>query len=198
MLTYDHLQLSPASSDDARHAVQRAPAPSIGVGASILTQAQIPRALAAVGPLVDSLYPAGLAKLRDRCFEAVAGEARGHLLVTGSTVAGFAMESPKAAGVVKLSTIWLAPEIRGLGYGRAFLSHLIDQWTSSNIQSVHLTARVGLHQGILQSFSPLGFDHIATLPHRYGRDRHEAVLQWMPSRSPDSAWIGFHKSRLDY
>jgi N-acetylglutamate synthase-like GNAT family acetyltransferase len=154
-------------------------------------------ALAAIGPVVDALYPDGFAKLARRYDDALAGLARGHVVLSSSgSMIGYAMESPKGAEVIKLSTIWIHPGVRGRGYGRALASAIVRGWLERGVARAYVTARVGIDQELLTAFSPLGFELIDVVPDLYGEGRSEAILEWREDNAPPELWLDFYASRL--
>jgi ribosomal protein S18 acetylase RimI-like enzyme len=153
-------------------------------------------ALGAVGHTVDDLYPEGLKKLARRFDDARAGRACGHVLLASGCVAGYAMESPKGSGVIKLSTFWISPTTRRRGFGRGIASTLVLGWLDRCVERAYLTARVGLDRALLSTLAPLGFEKIAVVPDRYGEGCDEAILEWRPERAPDELWLAFHASRI--
>jgi ribosomal protein S18 acetylase RimI-like enzyme len=183
---------------NAGTARQSVTAPTLPVGAAHRLRPRLVRpSLQAVGILVDSLYPSGATKLERRCLDAVAGKAIGHVVtMPGEPVVGFAMETPKGNRTVKLSTIWIAPNARRRGIGSSLVSKLILGWHQRGVDRAYVTARVGIHDEILASFSALGFKLAAIEKDRYGIERHEAVVEWTSDRSPDELWLQYRSSLL--
>lgn len=153
--------------------------------------------LGVLAEIVDSLYPSGAEKLEARCLDAFDGLARGHVVRDPwGYVAAFAMETPKGLNRIKLSTIWVSETHRRLGIGTALVSRLSMDWLDRGIESVHVTARAGLHTELLSAFKPLGFEMVGLERNRYGAGRDEAVLQWTPERSVSETWNQFLSARL--
>jgi hypothetical protein len=156
----------------------------------------VPKTLSAIGATVDSLYPLGRAKLTDRCLDAISGRASGTVVLQDGHVHAFSMESPKGAGRVKLSTLWVHPHVRERGICRALIAHLCQGWLRLGIVNVYLTVRQGIHEPMLRALSDFGFKLEVVVPDRYGAGRNEVVLSWEPDRAPDDVWLRFHKSVL--
>lgn len=152
-------------------------------------------ALAGVGPIVDALYPRGLDKLAARMEDALDLRARCTVAVAGRQVVGLAMESPKGSHRVKLSTLWVAPEWRNAGIGKALVANAVERWLKDGVETAHLTVCVQDCPLLNAALDPFGFTPIALEVDRYGDGRDEVVLGWDASMAPDGTWINFYAER---
>jgi hypothetical protein len=168
---------------------------SAGLVVPLRPQLVVP-SLAAVGSVVDDLYPSGAKKLADRCADALEGRARGSLVLRSGQIVAFSMESPKGRSRIKLSTLWVRPDHRREGLCRALVAGLVEDWLIADIEQVHITVRIGIHYALDRALSPYGFCLETIVSNRYGNGRDEAVLCWRPDRVPDPLWLSFRRAQL--
>jgi len=133
--------------------------------------------------VLPTLYPNGDAWLSRRLADVLVGDARCTLLDVGHQLAGVAIESPKAAGRLKLSTFLIADEFRNAGMGGAFIRHLKDRWVAEELAEVYVTVADQNHDQVLRAFNPVGFLTLTCEKDRYGAGRREYVLTCLPSEN---------------
>lgn len=131
--------------------------------------------------VLPDLYPGGETWLRHRLNDALAGRARCTLVEVDNTVAGVAIETPKALGRLKLSTFLIADEYRNVGVGGSFIQFLRDRWRSERVDQVHVTVADQHHDQVRRIFEPVGFTTMAHEANRYGPGRNEYVMICLPS-----------------
>jgi ribosomal protein S18 acetylase RimI-like enzyme len=135
-----------------------------------------------VGPLVDSLYPAGAILLLRRLEDALAGYALAHVaaLDTTDTPIAVAAEAPKGGHYRKLSTFWVSTHWRRQRVGSLLIEHLVHSWLTDDVNSVHVTVREDRSQELTALLRPWGFRSENVVYERYGEGRDELVLRWNP------------------
>lgn len=137
------------------------------------------RVLACLAPALTRHYPGGLDWLGRRLGDVRAGAARCAVALAGGMVAGVAIETPKPAGALKLSTLWVHPLLRRSGIASRLLDWRAGQWDLAGVRRTHITLPVTMRADFDALLLAHGFVHVATEAHRYGRDRHEAVyVRW--------------------
>jgi GNAT superfamily N-acetyltransferase len=134
---------------------------------------------------LPTLYPGGFAWLDGRLREVLDGKARCTLAVKRSEILGITIETPKSAHCVKLSTVFVRPEYRGGGVGRALLNACHDHWQRDSISRCYVTAdyRVADHLGKL--LRPFCFERTCLVQNRYGEGRDEVIFCWDSARLDD-------------
>lgn len=131
--------------------------------------------------VLPELYPDGDVWLHRRLQDALDGRARCTLVEVDSTVAGVAIETPKAFDRLKLSTFLIADEHRNGGVGGSFIRFLRDRWVSERVNQVHVTVAESHHDQVQRVFEPVGFLTVAHEIDRYGPGRSEYVMTCLPS-----------------
>ena len=144
--------------------------------------------MAAVGPLVDSLYDRGAQKLLSRLEDARDGYAVAHVLTEGPNGIPLALaaETTKGPRSRKISTFWVAEHYRGRGYGSFLLETRINDWTRSGVEQAHVTVRETRAEQLERLFLPRGFERRLVAVDRYGSGRDEVVLAWSSAESRTS------------
>lgn len=154
-----------------------------------ITDSDIGPLMRQVGPLVDSLYPQGAAKLLRRLEDARDGYASAHVVVpspealsnqTLPTAAPLALVAEAAKGLcrVKISTFWVAPRARRLGLGSMLVDHRMQAWRRTGVERAAITVCRDRALEIEALFVPRGFDQRLVVPALYGAERDEIVLVW--------------------
>jgi GNAT superfamily N-acetyltransferase len=133
-------------------------------------------------PFIDDRYPAGSAWLNRRLSDCADGKATCTLAenVIGDLV-GVAIETPKGARTIKLSTLWVAPSARGRGIGTALVGSLITKWNRAEIEESWVTVGLRYSDLLIRTLEPLGFAPIGLAIDRYIEGESELVLGWKPS-----------------
>jgi ribosomal protein S18 acetylase RimI-like enzyme len=152
-----------------------------------LSYATASQVLSAVGPIVDALYPQGGERFAGRLQDVLQGYARCTVAQIGQRVVGVAVETPKGARRVKLSTLWVHPIWRRRGVGSALLRGVTRDWLLEDIERVHLTVAVSEYTSIFGLLNRFSFQHLEVERNRYGIGRDEAILACQCSDLAD-AW----------
>lgn len=135
----------------------------------------------ALAPTLAAHYPGGHQWLSRRLDDVVDGRAFAWIVgAPNREPAGVAIETPKGPGRLKLSTLWVAPALRGAGIGAALRDFCIGRWLETDVDSAWLTAGAATVADIGRLLLPAGFEFTCCLPDRYGPGRHEWVLHWRP------------------
>lgn len=133
--------------------------------------------------ILPSLYPEGDLWLDRRLQDVSRGRARCMIADTSRWgPAGLTIETPKGPRKVKLSTIFVDPCFRGYGIGSALLRCCRENWTREKLRNVYMTADLRSAGVMLPLVARFGFKLMTTGFNRYGRDRHEMVLSWLPDQ----------------
>jgi ribosomal protein S18 acetylase RimI-like enzyme len=135
----------------------------------------------AILSILPDLYPGGDEWLNRRLIDALEGRARCTLLAVDKQLAGVAIETPKGAGRLKLSTFYVADEFRNGGHGGSLIRVLRDQWVADRLAEVYLTVAEQNHEQLRRVFEPVGFLTLTCENDRYGTDRNEYVMTCLPS-----------------
>lgn len=138
-----------------------------------------------LAPALDRLYPGGSSWLERKLDEIETGRSGAFVVRHRSTLAGVAIETPKEAGRVKLSTLWVHRAFRRRGIGEALLSQRCEHWRLKETPRVDVTCASSVSQGLTPLFHALGFSLFQIDRNRYGEGRHEYVYSWFPDSSPD-------------
>jgi GNAT superfamily N-acetyltransferase len=131
---------------------------------------------------LPELYPNGDLWLQRRLSDVERGTALCTVAVVGGSqsLAGLTIETPKARGSVKLSTIYVRPECRLHGIGSLLLRRAHQRWAQAAVRSAHVT----VDQSRLDSLAPLlrstHFMFVAVERGRYAPERTEYVYRWRP------------------
>lgn len=127
---------------------------------------------------LPTLYPRGFQWLDRRLDDVLDRKAR-CLLVGGSRrIAGIIIETPKASGTVKLSTIYVHQDFRGQGIGKALLVNTCDHWRAESVRNCYVTADYRVAKDLGSLLAQFSFEETAFLRNRYGDGRHEVVFSW--------------------
>lgn len=126
-------------------------------------------------PELRELYP-GLDKWLDRKRPELArGEAEGLVAIYGLEKAGVALTSEKAAGVRKISTLFVLPRFQGVGVGPRLLYDIISKAAKDRVEKLYVTVaeerRLEL-EGLLHRY---GFQLEGVAPRRY----REGSWEWV-------------------
>ena len=110
------------------------------------------------------------------------GRARAHLGMLGGQLVGVAIETPMPSNRIKLSTLWVAPSLRGRGLGHELLHACTARWKADDVPLAWITANSAAVQAVGALVTRHGFNLAACECDRYGPGRHEWVFQWTPVR----------------
>lgn len=120
------------------------------------------------------LYPGGPDWLEDRLAELAVGDLPGLISTCDRTVSGVVLLKP-AAPAVKIRTFYVAPAWRGKGHGRRLLAAVHSALRADHIDESYVTVAAHL-RAVIAFFEGAGYLQSATELHRYGHNRHEAIL----------------------
>ena len=135
----------------------------------------------ALAELLRGSYPNGHLWLSRRLTDIEEGRARCHVATSaGAELVGVAIETPKGAGSVKLSTVWVDVRYRRAGTGAQLLSACQDGWLAGAIGRAWVTANGDAVSAVSALVTPRGFRVAGCARDRYGPGRHEWVLVWTP------------------
>lgn len=137
-----------------------------------------------VGEVVDSLYPDGWRHLRDKLETSLTGKPSAFVIARAaeqSSPLALAAEVDKGLHRRKLSTFWVAPDVRQLGLGTRLLDCRVSSWLHESLDSVTLTVRNERAFQLLPLLTSRGFRVIALDIDRYGPGADELVLEWRPA-----------------
>jgi len=129
---------------------------------------------------LPELYPGGHTWLDRRLHEVLDKKARCTIVLFSTVRAGLLIESPKAKGTLKISTIWVDPRFRHYGAGSYVLNQARARWIREGMSYVYVTADLATAALILPLFQRTGFKTEAISYERYGEQRDELVLSWRP------------------
>jgi GNAT superfamily N-acetyltransferase len=135
-----------------------------------------------LAPVLRVNYPGGHQWLAARLDDVQDGRARANLAFTGRSLIGVAIETPKAHGAVKLSTLWVAPAARSHGVGSALIDSCVSYWLTAGTPRSWVTVGAAARMPLTRVLCARGFTQTAVEPHRYGPGRHEWVLHWTPEQ----------------
>jgi len=130
--------------------------------------------------MLGVLYPRGDLWLSRRLDDVEDGRAYATLAMAGTELCGIAIESPKPARAVKLSTLWVAPSFRDQGIGSAMLERCTNRWLGERVPRAWITANESATPGIARLTRSRGFRLTACERDRYGIGRHEWIFHWTP------------------
>jgi ribosomal protein S18 acetylase RimI-like enzyme len=129
---------------------------------------------------LPELYPRGHAWLDRRLHEVLEKKARCTIALFSQVRAGLLIETPKGAGTLKISTIWVEPRFRSYGAGHYLLEQARWRWIREGLSYVYVTADLTTAPLIQPLFQKTGFTPEAISYGRYGEQRDELVLSWRP------------------
>jgi ribosomal protein S18 acetylase RimI-like enzyme len=145
-----------------------------------LYRSDVKQAIRLLRPTLDQLYPKGALLFERRLGEVLVGKASSTVVCFNGRVVGLATEVPKGDRRLKISTLWIHPQVRRRGLGFVLAGFLTQRWLRATVSSVHITVaydRLPPLHGLLGIF---GFRGIAIEKGRYGVGRDEAILRWKP------------------
>jgi ribosomal protein S18 acetylase RimI-like enzyme len=137
----------------------------------------------ALAPVLANAYPGGDQWLSQRLDDIEDGRASARLIDAGSVLAAVAIETPKLPGQVKLSTLWVEPDLRGRGLGHELLRHCTARWAAAGICKAWITANPDAVNAVGALVVRHGFALTARERDRYGPGRDEWVFHWTSNRS---------------
>lgn len=129
---------------------------------------------------ISLLYPGDAAWFDRRFDDALLGRASCTVATVGGRLAGAAIETPKGAARLKLSTFWVSPEFRRLGVGSHLLGQLLASWERRSIVEAWVTTDLGDADPLMALMVPRGFDLAGLAADRYAEGRTELVMAWSP------------------
>lgn len=136
--------------------------------------------MARLAPILANAYPGGAAWLENRLLDVGSGDARARVVIADGALGGIAIETPKVDGQMKLSTVWLAPELRNKGMGSELLGACIADWRAEGISRAWITSCATTLPAIEALVAQHGFTFTAREVDRYGAGRDEWVFHWLP------------------
>lgn len=123
------------------------------------------------------LYPGGDVWLRRRLDDVAAGRAVGLTVVIDGTLAGVSFGILKPSNHFKISTLFVAPEFRHRGVGRALLDAMLNRAIGLDTTEVYITGATSVRGELAGLLENVGFSHVATERDRYGAGRDEDVYR---------------------
>lgn len=135
-------------------------------------------------PAICSSYPGAKAWLEGRLEDVMEGSARCQLARDLHGLRAIAIETPKAPGHLKLSTIWVPERARGRGLGRRLLVECRDRWLRDELEQVWVTVAPPSYPSISPLLLAHGFRQTGIDSDRYGEGRPEAIFTWHPDQEP--------------
>lgn len=126
--------------------------------------------------VLPGLYPCGDEWLVRRLRDVLEGNADCKLVEREGRIVAAAILTPKSAGVVKLSTFFVAEDCRHLGVGAELLRTVLNEVDRAGVRELYVTVAHHLAQPLVALFGPHGFTRTAFERDRYGLGRHELVL----------------------
>ncbi len=128
--------------------------------------------------VIRASYPDGDLWLSRRLDDVEDGNGHAQIIAGGHQLQGLLIETPKPHGCIKLSTLWISPELRRTGLGTKILEARTASWVASGAPRVWITASAIARTQLEPLLSAHGFTLIACETDRYGRGRDEFVYQW--------------------
>lgn len=125
---------------------------------------------------VSDLYPEFENWLQRRLVDVRRGRAHCSVVASGGQVVGVAINTPKTIVRHKLSTIYVAPEFRGLGLGRLLFEKQMQSWHQAGARNYYVTVRENRAEPLVRLCWHYGLQPIAIDRDRYGVGQHEVVL----------------------
>lgn len=152
---------------------------------------------------LPNLYPGGAAWLKGRLSDALAGTARCTVATSPSGLVGITIETPKGLDRLKLSTLYIHPDVRRSRLGTRMLEACRQSWVRTGVQQVHVTVDARRFAALEPLLTHAGFRYTTTEKHRYGPGRHETVFHWYPdshadTNDPHVNPIPFHRGDLQW
>ena len=135
-------------------------------------------------PVISSSYPGAEAWLERRLEDVIEGSARCQLARDLLGLRAIAIETPKAPGHLKLSTIWVTERARRQGLGSCLLLECRDRWLRHELEQVWVTVSPTSYPSISPLLLAHGFRQTGIDPDRYGEGRPEAIFTWCPDQEP--------------
>ena len=133
-----------------------------------------------LSPMLQKLYPGGEAWLEGRLNDVTEGRASCILAVRAQELAGIIIMTPKKPTLVKLSTLYVAPVMRGVGIGKQLLESALERLRSDGVDQVYITAAHSVRHQISPLLTTYGFTYLDCSPSRYGPGRHEDIYKaWL-------------------
>jgi ribosomal protein S18 acetylase RimI-like enzyme len=130
-------------------------------------------------------YPRADRWLSHRLEDVLEGSADAYLARDLRGLQAIAIETPKAHGKLKLSTIWVAERARRKGLGTRLLQECRNRWLERGLDEVWITVSPLAFSAV----SPLLFAHdfrlTAVAKERYEKGRPEAIFTWRPENKID-------------
>src|SRR5947207_1925570 len=98
-----------------------------------LYRSDVKRAVRLLSPTLDRLYPKGALLFERRLGEVLVGKAFSTLVCVNGRVVGMATEVPKGDHRLKISTLWIHPQVRRKGLGFLLAGFLIQRWLRATV-----------------------------------------------------------------
>lgn len=123
------------------------------------------------------LYPGGDTWLERRLDDVAENRAYAYAMEAEDAVAAVCIGIHKPSRRFKISTLFVAPEHRGKGFGRALLKAMITQAVTVGAEEAYITGATSVRHELGALLHSAGFAHVHTEPCRYGPDRDEDVYR---------------------
>lgn len=133
-------------------------------------------------PQLERSYPGSDRWLPRRLDDILAGSARAFLARDLHGLRAIAIETPKGAGRLKLSTVWVAERARHNGLGSRLIAESQRRWLEAGLQEVWVTVSPRSYQSMSKLLVANGFLFAGVDPDRYGEARPEAIFSWRPEQ----------------
>ena len=123
-------------------------------------------------------YPESTQWLDRRLSDVLERRARCTLAMRFDCPIGVSIETPKAENSIKLSTLYVAPEWRGLGIGSHLLALARSKWLREGVGRVYVTIDATRLTTVGRFFKAKGWVIEGEVSDRYGPGRAEIVMAW--------------------
>jgi hypothetical protein len=127
---------------------------------------------------LPTLYPRGDEWLSSRLLDVESGHATCWVATVRGLVAGVAIETPKGASRLKLSTFFVGTHWRRRSVGSTMLDDLVRSWIRRDVASVCVTVAAERDNDLRPLLLSRGFGPVAVVPALYGETRDELVYEW--------------------
>lgn len=141
-----------------------------------------PQVLGLLAGLTD-MYPDADRWLARRLTDADAGDAIVTCADFDNRIRGVLIETFKPAGTMKLSTIYVAPEVRRLHVASSLVYAAQERWKLLGVRSAHITVPATERSGLMPFLMRRSFLPVDVEPDRYGQGRDEVVFRWQHGRT---------------
>jgi GNAT superfamily N-acetyltransferase len=122
------------------------------------------------------LYPGGADWLINRMNEIGSGQAEGTGISVDGRLIALTIAFHKPTNRMKLCTLFVSPEFRGQGIGRALLDASVARAYEIGAESVYITVAETVAHTIVPLLNSRNFATTDLVPDRYGPGRNELIL----------------------